>query len=95
MCEALNKGLKKDDKGNKVVKYNNNLMYNFVHNFIKYSMSNFNEIPSLDSKFDTLNKFYNDFKKWNVLKVKPVKQSKKKKNKTKKKCTKKCTSALR
>ena len=34
-----------------------------MHNFNKYSVSNFNEISSLDSKFDTLNKFHNDFKK--------------------------------
>ena len=29
----LSKGLKKDDKVNKVVKYNNDLMHNSVHNF--------------------------------------------------------------
>ena len=40
--EALNKGLKEDDKVNKVVKYDNDLMYNSVHNFNKYSVSNFN-----------------------------------------------------
>ena len=38
-------------------------MYNLVHNFNKYSVSNFNEISSLDSKFDTLEKFHNHFKK--------------------------------
>ena len=56
--EALSKGLKKDDdKSNKVVKYYNDLMYNSVHNFNKYSVSNFNEISSLDSKFDTIKNF--------------------------------------
>ena len=38
-----------------------------MHNFNKYSESNFNEISD-DSKFDTLNKFYKDFKKLNYLK---------------------------
>ena len=63
---TLSKGLKKkkkNDKVNKVVKYDNDLMYNLVHNFNKYSVSNFNEILSLDSKFDTLEKFHNHFKK--------------------------------
>ena len=46
---------------NKVVKYCNDLMYSSVNNFNKYSVSNFNEISSLDSKFDILNKFYKDF----------------------------------
>ena len=34
-----------------------------MHNFNKYSVSNFNEISLLYSKVDTLNKFYHDFKK--------------------------------
>ena len=37
--EYLNKGLKKDNKSNKLVKYDNDLMYNSVHNFNKYSVS--------------------------------------------------------
>ena len=37
--------------------------YNLVHNFNKYSVYKFKEILSIDSKFDTLNKFYKDFKK--------------------------------
>ena len=61
--EALNKGLKKDDKVNKVVKYENDLTNNSVHNFSKYSVSNFNKIPSIESKFDALGNFYKDFKK--------------------------------
>ena len=32
-----------------------------MHNFNKYGVFNFNEISSIDSKFDTLNKFYEDF----------------------------------
>ena len=61
--EALNKGLKKDDKVNKVVKYENDLTNHSVHNFSKYSVSNFNKIPSIESKFDALDNFYKDFKK--------------------------------
>ena len=37
-------------------------MYNSVHNFNKYSVSNFNEISSLDFKFDTLKNFIKIFK---------------------------------
>ena len=66
--EALNKGLKKDDKANKVITYDNDLKYDFVHNFNKYSVSNFNKIPSTDSKFETLNNFYKYLKKLNDLK---------------------------
>ena len=60
----------KDYKMKKAVKYDDNLMYNFVHNFNKYSVSNFNETSSLNSKFDTLNKFHNDFKKAKDVKSK-------------------------
>ena len=38
-----------------------NMMYNSVHNFNKYSVSNFNEISSLDLKFDTIKKFLQIF----------------------------------
>ena len=38
-------------------------MYDSPHNFNKYIASRFNEISLIDSKFDTLNKFYKDFKK--------------------------------
>ena len=34
-----------------------------MHNFSKYSVSNFNKIPSIESKFDALDNFYKDFKK--------------------------------
>ena len=55
--EAFNKVFKKDDKNKKVIKYSNALVYSSVHNFNKYSLPNFNEISSIDSKFDTINKF--------------------------------------
>ena len=56
--EALKKRLKKDDKVNRVIKYNNDLRYDSLHNFNKYSVPNFNKIQSTDSKYDTLNNFY-------------------------------------
>ena len=45
--QIIIKMVKKHDKGNKVVKCDNDLMYNYVHNFNKYSVSNFKEISSL------------------------------------------------
>ena len=36
-----------------------------MHNFNKYSLSNFTEISSIDSKFDTINNFYKDLVKLN------------------------------
>ena len=42
--EALNKGLIKDKKYKKVIKYNNDLKHDSVHNFNKYSVPHFNEI---------------------------------------------------
>ena len=65
--EAFNKAFKKDNKNKKVIKYNNDLVCNSVHNFNKYSVSSFNEI-SLGSKFDTTNKFYKDLLKLNDVK---------------------------
>ena len=47
-------------KTKKIIKHHNDLVYNSVHNFNKYSVPNFNEISSTDSKFDTINKFYKD-----------------------------------
>ena len=87
--EALSKTLKKDDKGNKVVKYYNNLICNSVHNFNKYSVPNFNEVSSLDSKFDTLNKFYKYFKK-----LEGVKHSNQRNKAKENNCTKKWINAL-
>ena len=55
--EAFNKVFKKDDKNKKVIK-----VYNSVHDFNKYSVSSFNEISSIDSKFV---KFYKDLLKLN------------------------------
>ena len=45
----------------KVIKHDNDLVYDIVHNFDKYSLSSFNEISSIDSKFNTINKFYKDY----------------------------------
>ena len=39
-----------------------------MHNFNKYSVSSFNEISSIDCKFDTINKFYKDLLKLNDVK---------------------------
>ena len=67
-----NKGSKKDDKVNKVDKVNkfdNDLMYNSSHNFVNCSVSYVNDISSVDSKFDTMNKFYKDFFKLKELKT--------------------------
>ena len=66
--EAFNKVFKKDDKNKKVIKHDNDLVYNSVHNSNKYSVSSFNEISSIDSKFDIVNKFYKDLLKLNDVK---------------------------
>ena len=52
----------------KVLKHEDDLVYNSVHNFNKYSVSSFNEISSIDSKFDAINKFYKDLVKLNYVK---------------------------
>ena len=66
--EAFNKVFKKDDKNKIVIKHDNDLVYNSVHNFNKYSVSSFNETSSNDSKFDTINNFYKDLLKLNYFK---------------------------
>ena len=66
--EAFNKVFKKDGKNKKVIRHGNDLVYNSVHNFNKYSVSSFNEISSIDSKFDTINKSYKDLLKLNDVK---------------------------
>ena len=66
--EAFNKVFKKDNKNKKVIQYNHDLYYTSVHNFSKYSLPNFNEISSTESKFDTINKFYKDLLKLNDAK---------------------------
>ena len=43
--EAFSKVFKRDDKNKEVNKYDNDLVYSSLHNFNKYSVSNFNEIP--------------------------------------------------
>ena len=63
-------------------------MYNFVHNFNKYIVSYFNEILSMDSKSDTINKFYKD-----LLKSKRLKRRNKETNKNNK-CTETCIIVL-
>ena len=60
--EAFNKVFKKDDKNKKVIKHDNDLVYNSVRNFNKYSVSSFNEISPIDSTFDTINKLQRSFK---------------------------------
>ena len=60
LAQIMSKAIKKDDEVKKTVKYSNDLYYDSVHNFNKYNVSNFNEIVSFDSKFDTLKKFYKD-----------------------------------
>ena len=77
--EAFNKAFKKDDKNNKVIKHGNDLVHYPVHNFNKYSVSSFNGISSIDSKFDTTNKFYTDLLKLNDVKSQN-KNTKQKKN---------------
>ena len=73
--EAFNKLSKTNDQISKD-KYDNDLVYDSRHNFNKYRVSNFNEISSIDSKFDIVNKFYKDFKK--LVDVKSKKRKKKK-----------------
>ena len=62
----------------KLIKYDNYLVYNSVHNFNEYSVLIFNEISSIDSKFDTINKFYKDLLNYIMSKVKMKIKSKKK-----------------
>ena len=39
-----------------------------MHNLNKYSVSNFNKISSIDSRFNTLDNFYKEFKKLKAVK---------------------------
>ena len=55
-----------------------------MYNFYKCNVSNFNEITSVDSKFDTLNKFYKEFKKLESVESKTKETN----------CIKKCIIAL-
>ena len=66
--EAFNKSFKKDGKNKKVIKHDNDLVYSSVHNSNKYSVSSFNEISSINFKFDTINNFYKDLLKLNDVK---------------------------
>ena len=74
---AFNNAFKKDDKNKKVIKYSNNLVYSSVHSFNKYSLPNCNKISSIDSKFDTINKFYKDLVKLNNVRSRDDKSRKK------------------
>ena len=80
--QAFNKVFKKDNKVGKD-KYDNDLKCDSYHNFNKYRVSNFNEISSTDSKFDTINKFYKDFKILEDVKSKNKEVKKEKKRKRK------------
>ena len=82
--EVFNKIFRKDDKNKKVIKHDSDLVSNSVHNFNKYSVSIFNEISSIDSKFGTINKFYKDLLKLND--VKSQNKNTKQKNNFVKKC---------
>ena len=75
--EPFNKAFKKDGKNKKVMKYSNDLFYNSAYNFNKYSLPNFNEISSIDSKFDTINKFYKHLVKSNNLRTRDDKKQNK------------------
>ena len=66
----FNKVFKNNDKNKKVIKHDNDLVYNSVQNFNKYSLPNFNEISSIDSKFDRINKFYKYLVKLNNVRSK-------------------------
>lgn len=55
-----------------------------MHNFNKYNEPRFNEIWSIVSKFNTINKFYSDFAK-KILKTKTMNHSKNKNKKLLKK----------
>ena len=87
--ETFNKVFKKDYKNKKVIKRDNDLVYNSVHNFNKYSVSSFNEMSSINSKFDTINKFYKD-----ILKLNGVKSQNKITKQKKSNCIKKCIITL-
>ena len=43
-AKFFNKVLKKDDKGNDIIKYSNYLKYDSINDFNKYNVSKFNEI---------------------------------------------------
>ena len=87
--EAFNKVFKKGDTNKKVIRYGNALVYGPVHNFNKYRLSNFYEISSTDSKFDTINKFYKNFKRLDVKSKNSNTKQKKKINSVKR-----CSTAL-
>ena len=64
----LGEALSKVNKVNKESKYDKDFLYNSMHNLNKYSVSNFNKISSIDSKFNTLDNFSKEFKKLKAVK---------------------------
>ena len=70
------------DKAKKY-KHCNDLFYDSVHNFDKYSVMRFNEISSIESKFNVLNRFYIDLTKLNAVKSQNNKTKQKKKKRYK------------
>ena len=49
---------KSKKKDNKTI---NSLIYDSKHNFYRYRLSNFSKISSVDSKFNKIEEYYNDF----------------------------------
>ena len=78
LAQIITKAVKKEDKVNKTSKYSNYLYHDSVHNFNKYGVPNFDKISSVESTFGTLNNFYKDFIKLQILKVKLKKEIKRK-----------------
>ena len=56
--EAFNKVFKKDDKNKKVTKYSNDLVYNSVHNFNKYSLPNLKKKSKSETSLEKKNAAY-------------------------------------
>ena len=76
--KAFNKVCREDKKDKRGVGYDNNLLYSSIHNFNKYSLSNFDEISSTDSKCGTINKFYKDLVKLDSVRIQSDKTKHKK-----------------
>ena len=76
--EAFNKVFKEHEISKKVINYDNDLVYDPVHNFNEYRLSNFYEISLSDSKFHTINKFYKNLLKLNNVKSKTEDRKQKK-----------------
>ena len=66
-----------------IFEHDNDLKYDSVHNFNKYRVPHFNELTSVDS-FDTLNKFYKDFERFEDVKSQTEERKQEKKTVLKK-----------